>query len=284
MALPIVLGWLALTLGAPSAPGPLVAPRCQERGGDLEKELRKLAEEAAEKAREREEGEQFGRALEAKEARTFLRDNEPTLKDKDPEVVARALERFGDVHHESFVKPIAKLLGKRAPEVRIVAARTLGTQPYGDAQQTLLRTLVGKQRKFKEKEDELRFQVELVRSLGRIGYGKRGYQMLRDEFNGADKQVRLEILRCFRKHQEKKAFSLYLDNFEEPRPASVNSANNPPASYWRARWEEWNFLAAEVKMGLRALTEETFPTKQEYVNWAKKGPGRKLGFVYKGGS
>ena len=57
-------------------------------------------------------------------------------------------------------------------------------------------------------------------------------------------------IKCKRKNVVKKL----CEELTGPAPGSVNSPTNPPASYWEARWREWEIYRADVVWALKEIT------------------------------
>jgi hypothetical protein len=213
------------------------------------------------------------------DAREFLRSKEKGLKDKEPRVRSLALEEFVVHRHESYVKPLSALLKDKNTDVVKLAARALGNQPF-EATSDVLLDFAANPRAWGA---DPRSAAEAILSLGNVGLGKRGYGRLRELFDDCnDVDVRIAIFKSLAKLKEKKAFSFFVDHNDEPAPANPDSPSNPPASYWKARFEEWNQYKEWVRRGLREMTGESFATKKQWVEWSE-GPGKKLGFVYSSG-
>jgi hypothetical protein len=208
----------------------------------------------------------------------LLREKSAALADKEPRVRAQALETFLVHRHETYVKPIAALLKDKNGDVAKLAARALGNQPFPSSSDALL-DFATHPKNFEGKPE---IACEAILALGSAGLGKKGYDRLREIFDDGDKAVKTAIFRALAAQKEKKAFSLFVDHCDEPAPANPNSPSNPPASYWKARFEEWQEYKQYVRQGLKAMTGESLATSRQYVEWAN-GPGKKLGFVYRSG-
>lgn len=61
------------------------------------------------------------------------------------------------------------------------------------------------------------------------------------------------------------------EKLEEPKPARIDDPKNPPASWWKERWEEWNSNLPYVKKALSQIVPgETFDTLSEAQKWAEQ--------------
>ena len=58
---------------------------------------------------------------------------------------------------------------------------------------------------------------------------------------------------------------------DSPQPGSVDSPTNPPASYWEALWETWNWMRRDVTWSLQQITGEVFrPAEGEHPSDREK--------------
>ena len=215
----------------------------------------------------------------ANAATTFLREQQKALADPDAATRIGALDRFATHRNESYVKPVAALLKDKNPEVVKAAVRALGNQPYPASTEALLSYVTNP--KLYQGDPEL--AAAAVLALGDAGLGKKGYDALRAMFDDvSDKSVKTAICRAFLAAKEKKAFSFFVDHCDLP-VADPKAANNPPASWWKARTEEYNDYKQYVRQGLKALTGQALATSKQYIDWANSAEGKKSGLVYKKG-
>jgi hypothetical protein len=84
--------------------------------------------------------------------------------------------------------------------------------------------------------------------------------------------VQEAILELVIAHKETQALPMLLRNTDEPAPANVEAADNPPAEYWEARWKSWAVWKGKVKDALFELTGQRFTTAAEAQAWLKKNP------------
>ncbi len=217
-----------------------------------------------------------------KEARAMLKAFKKNLSraKKSPLVrreVVQALVRKG---HPSFVAPLEKLARTdKSKLVRAAAVEALGKLDFPRTRKALLKILGGRGLT----KDPLVLLAALD-ALDRLGYHPIFFQTLSDLFEktwdmaspGVPQQ---KILRLFAKGKEKRAFRLLVDHLDEPRPSDVNSASNPPASWWEKRWKAWHYWRGDVKAALREITGVEFSRAEFYKKWARR-MGRKKGIKY----
>ena len=212
-------------------------------------------------------------------ASKLLREAEKGLTDRAFRLRVAALEPFRIHRHDSYVKRLVAMLKDAQDEVAIAAARALANQPFAATTDALLDFACS------EKTLAARPEVcaEAIRALGAVGFGKKGFERVRDRFDRGETAVKIAIFRAFVDAKEKRAFSFFVDHLDAPAPEDAASASNPPESYWRERHAEWAAYAQHVKKGLRELTGQSLTTKSEWKEWAG-GAGKEQGFVYSKGS
>lgn len=211
------------------------------------------------------------------DATRLLRECEKAFADKEPRARAEALEKFALHRNEAYPKAIAPFLKDKNADVARAAARALANQPFPASTDALLNFATNP--KVLASTPEL--AAEAILALGGAGLGKKGYDRLREIFDDGDKGVKTAIMRAFFEQKEKKAFSFFVDHCDEPQGDIKNPAN-PPASYWKARFEEWNEYKQYVRRGLKAITGQSLATAKAYIEWSQ-GAGKKSGFVYERG-
>lgn len=211
-------------------------------------------------------------------AAEILKESESKLRSKEPRIRAEGIAPFKRYRNESFVDPLAKLLKDRERSIVLEAIDALGSQTYPAATAALMRAL-----QHKKYREDAEVMVPVLRALGKVGWGKKEFRVLRESFDEAPKEMRRALFEAFGNQQEKAAFSLFVDHLEAPAPENPHAPANQPASYWRERYVEWSFYRYQVAVGLEKLTGQKFERAEQAIAWAEEGPGKKLGFVYKKG-
>jgi len=190
------------------------------------------------------------------------------------EDVAKAdvVRKLGDWDHPEILKALAKLLDDRNRFVAVEAALACARQ--GDAAKAgaaLHRALQN------EKRPDV--ACALLVALGRTGH-TRAYRDAEKWFRKDTAEPRKAAARYFGATKAKEAFRLLAEQLDEPRPARIDDPKNPPASWWKERWEEWNSNLPYVRKALSELVPgETFDTRQEAEEWAR-AEGRKHGIEW----
>lgn len=191
---------------------------------------------------------------------------------KEEDAKGEALKKLGDWDHPEILKAAQRYLDDRnrflAIAAAVVCARQSEKAKAGAALWGALKN---------EKRTDV-VSVLLV-ALGRAGFTK-AYKEAEFWFRKDTKEPRKGAARYFGYTKAKAAFRLLAEELDEPRPADVNSDTNPPESYWKERWHDWNGCLPHVRWALAQLVEgETFDQKKEAENWAKT-EGKKHGITW----
>lgn len=181
-----------------------------------------------------------------------------------------ALEVVATGSNKALVKPLSAIIATdKSIVIRKRAAQLLANQPAKEANRTILKLLENSR-----VASQNNVMAELVRALSRCGYVTRHWEKIDDLF---EREYDLErvplqeaLLELIAEHKEKKAIPILLRNIDQPRPANVDDASNPPAEYWEARWKSWQRWRGKVKEALFAITGQRFGSSAEAKAWLKK--------------
>ena len=185
---------------------------------------------------------------------------------------SKALDRLAGGANKLLVKPLSQVIETdKSLVVRKRAAELLARQPAADAGQALRKLL---------KSDKLKpapaVLAEVVRGLARCGYQRAHWGDLAELF---EREYHLErvplqeaVLELAIQHKEKEAVPMLLRHLDEPTPANIDDASNPPQEYWEARWKSWSVWRSKVKEALYAITGQRFSTAAEAKEWLQKNP------------
>jgi hypothetical protein len=186
----------------------------------------------------------------------------------------RALDRVADSSHVLLLKPLANIVEQdKSLVVRKRAATLLRQQPPADALATIRKLMQNP--RVRTHPGVL---AELVRGLSHCGYQPKLWAEIAPLFEAdyAAERVPLQeaLLDLITAHAEQQAIDLLLRNLDEPTPANVDDAGNPPAEYWEARWKAWSVWKGKVKDALAAVTGQRFSTADEARAWLQKNRRR----------
>jgi hypothetical protein len=191
----------------------------------------------------------------------------PTLAQK-----LQSLEELGKGRHAELVTVLASVVqSEKLLSVRRRAAEMLSQQPAEAANRAIIKLL-----STTGVSDQPQILADLVRGLLRTGYQPKQWADLDGLFDrdySADRVPLQEaILELVIAKKEAQAIEVLLRNLDEPIPANVDDAANPPAQYWEARYKAWRVWRIKVKDALFAITGQRFTTAAEARAWLKKNP------------
>jgi HEAT repeat protein len=216
------------------------------------------------------------RELDDGEAREMVRDLQKKLGDKSTPLANRlaAVEALEKVAHEQLVRPLAQVV-QRDPAITVqrAAARALGSQPSAKARPALLTLLADG-----EVGDRPETVADLIRALDRAGYEPKDWSRLERAFERdfGEKHIPKQkaLLALVANHKEVQAVDLLVRNLDQPEPADVHAADNPPAEYWEQRWKAWRAWHEDVRAALFTITGQRFGSAAEARAWLEKNGSR----------
>lgn len=182
----------------------------------------------------------------------------------------RGLDRLAEGSNKALVVPLAKVIETdKSVVLRKRAAELLGNQPAAEAAKEIRKLI-----KVARIADQPTVMAELIRGLGRTNYDKACWDELEKlferDFLVERAPLQEAILELVIAKKEKAAVGLLVRHIDEPKPENPDSANNPPADYWEARWKSWSIWKAKVRDALFAVTGQRFSTAAEASAWLKK--------------
>lgn len=256
-SLPAVCLSLAATTASPQSPAEASTPREAPPLATPAQVARALEDwEAAE-----DEGDGYGLALALEEMVGFANEEflEPALAGLEYRATrtdkARAREEAAEAG-ERGRDAIARLVREREEAVQVAAAQVLATAAGEEAPKKLLRAL----RDRDVQAHKPRLVAAALDALGLLGSseGMDTARRLLDAFE--DRRSAAAAIRYIgRVGTEDLGVVLRLCRLlDPPQPEWVDDPNNPPASYWEARWRVWQGVRRDLTWALRELTGETF--------------------------
>jgi hypothetical protein len=184
-----------------------------------------------------------------------------------------AVEQLASGAHSLIARELNNVMKKERDKIiKVVAARSLASQPERDAQRYLIAGLLDS--RLIDDED---LCVELLNGLMQTGYRDRDVRMLESFFRKGSPRVTKVVAQFFGKHKERAVVKLLIEHLDEPAPANVDDPSNPPASYWEERWKAWKLWVEDVRLALREITGQTFENSKQAREWLKT-EGKKNGF------
>jgi hypothetical protein len=220
---------------------------------------------------------------------------EAASKKKAKDVLLELLAWKG-LRHESFLKPLTKLLRHENDDVAYRATILLERQkPTGPDEKTAAKNVDKALRElwklaFQQSVNDRRWAVKggVVKL-----HGAWGVTLDEKEFDevkgiwrsslGNSDPRRASALVNVTKYvglvKDKRFSRLLAEMIDEPRAGDVNSASNPPASYWEALWKAWDAMRPHVHAALKALTGQEFKTTADAKKWFEENE-RSYGFKW----
>lgn len=248
--------------GAGGSPAP-----SEERSG--EKAGEKSAEKSGAAPADKAPAEKAASAWDDKQAKAALAEwkkattGSPSMAQKQ-----KALEKLASGSHESLVAPLQKVIETdKSLVLKKRAAEVLGNQPEAS------KAVVALLQKPKVQEAPT-VCAELVRVLLRGGYDPKHWAVMEPlfEVDFAPERMPLQeaMIEVAAAHKEANALPLLLRHLDEPTPANVDAADNPPKEYWEARWKSWSAWRAKVADAVFEITGQRFSSAKEAKAWLAK--------------
>ena len=220
------------------------------------------------------------------DAKKLLADLKAGLADKDEKKALDSVSPMVTRKHKDFVPELKKALTDRRDRVSAEAARALGSQGDKAVSSLLIKVLGAKTR---DKEGFLRdpdTKAAAAEALGRLGEVKaaEAVRELAADMRGTKEvnagYARRVVKGCVRYWglvKDKEAVSFLIEEVEQPAPKDPNSNTNPGTDYWKARYDIWNEIKAEVAWALKEITGKEFESARRWENWFRD-EGRKAGY------
>lgn len=167
-------------------------------------------------------------------------------------------------------KVIEEMVALREGEVQGAAAALLANYPEN---RKVTRALV---RTYEDKDvqkDKPTVAAAAISALGTLGYDELEDDMVQEIEQAKNKEVARAAVRYLGQIETKDygAVRKLCEMLSSPQPANVNSAQNPPAGYWAAKWEVWSWTRRDVTWSLKQITGQTFrPEEGEHEGDSKK--------------
>jgi hypothetical protein len=214
-------------------------------------------------------------AVARQEGVRFLDDMRSAKTEEDR---VEALERVGRWNHPEILKNVSKYVGDRADAVAIAAIEAVARQTHPKAKDKAGASLY-KQFKREKRTDVL---CALMVGMGVVGYDNKA--AVKDVTKYLVKDTTLTFLAAARYIgyvKYKPAFRLLAEKLDEPKSTlPVDDERNPPASWWKERWEEWERNVPYTRWALSQIVPgETFVQTAEAKGWAEAN-GREHGIEW----
>lgn len=179
------------------------------------------------------------------------------------------LEGLDTMQHERLVSILHKVM-TRDPStiVRAKAARALVAQP---ASKVLKIAMV--QVKDRSVLAEGTLAEPMIRILSYYGAPAKVWKGLRSRFVDIGVNAQKAFLEHVAAKKDWDSVPLLVANLDAPAPADVNSASNPPASYWKMRWDKWKVFRPHVLTALQSILGRSFENAKDARAFIEKNGG-----------
>jgi hypothetical protein len=189
-----------------------------------------------------------------------------------------AFDALAGLTHPDFEAALAKHLGHSLRDVAVRAAAEVGKRPSPKTGATLWK---GWTLAINDKRPDVRGGI--LTAMGAAGIALDGKQYAEVEAlwkKAADVPSMLGIATYFKTiATDKRPCRILAEWLDEPRAGgNVEDGSNPPAEWWEARWKTWSAVKGVVAEALKAITGQTFHSKDEAKEWFEKNP--KFGFTW----
>jgi hypothetical protein len=186
------------------------------------------------------------------------------------------LQRLGNYDHPDIVRAAGKYLKHKSHPVAVAAVVTCARQSKAKdkAGNLLLKHL--------KKEKRPHVICALLIGMGKLDFvHKTAVKEALKYYDRDTKETHKAATRYFGYIKYKPAFKRLASNLDEPMPENPDDPLNPPASWWKERWTEWNGTVAYTRWALaRIVPGETFDSEEEAKQWALSD-GREHGIEWK---
>jgi hypothetical protein len=200
--------------------------------------------------------------------------------DGDKKLLAAALSDM-DTHIDDSFKPfIKKAMSSKDKKVQALAIRAAASHDMESEKKQVLKLLKASK---KGKAKKGKPDISGVVAAAAVDY------LARLAIEGVEKQVLEQLDRLFLvesrmnasyapdlvraavhylgQTKEMSAVPRLVAMLPEPVPANPNAANNPPATYWEARYEIWQASEGWVRWALKEITGQQYRTHREWKAW-----------------
>jgi len=175
------------------------------------------------------------------------------------------LERLGRFDHPEVYRALSKYLKDKDHRIAVAAICAIARQ--SQSQDKAGKALLGAAKR----EKRTPVVCALIVGMGQLGYdNKSAISEVEKVFQKDKTEPHKAAIRYFGLIKYKPAFRKLAEELDEPVAKNPNDPNNPPASWWKERWEEWNTNVRWTRWSISQLVEgETFDTTAEAKQWAE---------------
>ncbi len=221
------------------------------------------------------------------EVAVMLRSYESARKSGVAAEVIESLQRMELHDNEELIAPASQALQYRATRTdkKAVAeeAKTLGTTKRSEvaamvldlesevqaAGASVLASIPGKKstgalmkalKRKDVKDDRPLTMASIIVALGNLGHEAAAKEVEDELKRSRHMLIARASIRYFGqiKTKDMGVVRILISMLDSPKPANVDGASNPPASYWEARWTTWLATRRDVVWALKEITGQTW--------------------------
>lgn len=185
-----------------------------------------------------------------------------------------ALDKLSSGKSSKLVKPLVNIVKteRKHDSCRIRAAELLGNQ---DNMRRHLLALIT-DAKIKRTPEVLAALISAYSKGSYDGKDWKDFKQLFEQYiiDRRYPNVQKAIVRMIGDNKELGGLDILVEHIEYPRPAWVDDPNNPPESYWEARYKNWEKWRDDVKESMFKITGERFTTIKQAKEWVSKNRKR----------
>ena len=183
----------------------------------------------------------------------------------DPGARVELLGKIGGFDHRSIYREVSKHVKSKEYQVAVAAAVAVARQSTSrDKAAKLLFKVAGKDKR-------TNVVCAALVGMGKLEFlDKSSYKLAENLFKMDRRERRKAATRYLGYVRAKQAFKLIAEQLDEPAPKDPDDPLNPPAAWWKERWEEWQSNLPYYQWALsRIVPGETFETMREAKEWAE---------------
>lgn len=177
----------------------------------------------------------------------------------------KLLQRLGKWDHPEIMKAAAKHINHKSFHVAVAAVVVVARQSKDKdkAGALLLKAL--------RREKRTDVICALLIGMGKLGYDKKNaIKEAISYFRKGWKERHKAAIRYLGYIKHKESFRMLAEVLDEPKPLRPDDPRNPPESYWKERWYDWNEAVPYVRWALSQMVPgETFDQMEEAKQWVE---------------
>ena len=123
----------------------------------------------------------------------------------------------------------------------------------------------------------------LITIMSYHGARQSAFKELYKSFKKLGSSAQIAVMESVGKRMDWDGFSFLLEHLDPPQPVWVDDRNNPPASYWKKRWERWAKFKPALKKSLKTLVGKDFNKSKDVLEYIDSQGGLQKFIKKRGG-